>query len=81
MRRYYFKKAEKVQHIESIVADLETRLEALKGDKVASQLLAKENRAERTEVLENHINNLNSLHQYINSFFDAWLNEQKELNK
>lgn len=81
MRSFYFKKSEKVQHIQAIVADLETRLNALKGNEAVGQLqfLATESKEEKIETLQNHITNLNSLHEYVESFFEAWIQEQKQI--
>ena len=80
MQRFYLKKSEKAQYIEAIVADLEMRLNALQGDEVISQSMAKETKEEKIEILQNHITNLNSLHKYVESFFEAWMQEQKQLN-
>lgn len=80
MQRFYLKKSEKTQQVEAIVADLEMRLSALQGDEVISKSLAKETKEEKIEILQNHITNLNSLHEYVESFFEAWVQEQKQLN-
>lgn len=80
MQEFYFKKSEKVQHIQVIVADLETRLKALQGNEFESQYLAKETKGEKMEILQNHITNLSLLHEYVESFFEAWITEQKQLD-
>lgn len=79
MERFYLKKSEKVQHVQAIVSDLEIRLSALKGDEIAIGILSKESKEDKMETLQNHITNLNSLHQYVESFFEAWITEQKQL--
>lgn len=79
MHRFYLKKSEKVQHIQAIVSDLEMRLNALNGNEPVAQFLSKESKMEKIETLQNHVTNLNSLHGYIDSFFEAWVIEQKQL--
>lgn len=79
MDKFYFKKGEKVGNIQAIVADLETRLSALRGDDVTGQLLATESKEDKIEMLQNHITNLNSLQKYVESFFEAWIQEQKQI--
>ena len=79
MHRFYLKKSEKVQHIQAIVSDLEMRLSALNGDEIVVQFLAKESKGQKIETLKNHVTNLNSLYEYVNSFFEAWIEEQKQL--
>ena len=80
MQKFYLKKSEKIQHIQAIIADLEMRLSALGGDEIIAQSLAKETKEQKIETLQNHITNLSSLHEYVESFFEAWIAEQKQLN-
>jgi len=74
MIRYYLKKAEKCHHLEGLIADLEIRLSALKGDEIAIQVI-KETKQEKIETLESHIKNLQGIHNYINQFFEVWVKD------
>jgi len=76
MEKFYYKKIEKCHQLESLIGDLEIRLKALKGDKVAIEVL-KEPIEDKVTLLKQHIHNLYDVHKYINQFFEVWVKDNQ----
>ena len=70
MRDLFFKRQAITGAIESIIADLEIRQQAIKGDSQAVKVLSKESKKEKKEILIQHCKNLNHVHKFINDQFE-----------
>jgi|10_taG_2_1085330.scaffolds.fasta_scaffold33738_2 hypothetical protein len=70
MKELFFKRTAITGAIESIIADLEIRHQAIKGDSRAVKVLEKETRQEKKDILSRHCQNLNQVHQFINQQFE-----------
>ena len=66
----FFKRQAITSAIESIIADLEIRQQAIKGDSQAVKVLSKESKSEKKEIIERHCKNLNQIHKFINEQFE-----------
>tara|TARA_R100001530_G_scaffold134332_1_gene109007 strand:- start:183 stop:425 length:243 start_codon:yes stop_codon:yes gene_type:complete len=70
MTDLFFKRQAITGAIESIIADLEIRQQAIKGDSQAVKVLSKESRKEKKEILTRHCKNLNHIHKFIHEQFE-----------
>jgi|6_EtaG_2_1085325.scaffolds.fasta_scaffold00725_10 hypothetical protein len=66
----FFKRQAITGAIESIIADLEIRKQAIKGDSRAIKVLSKESKKEKKEILIRHCKNLNEVHKFIHDQFE-----------
>ena len=72
----YLQKVEVTSYLESIQGDLESRLEAYKGD-----FKYKETVAERIKTIENHVKTLKISKDFIHELMNDYLRVVKELNE
>ena len=77
MTDLFFKRQAITGAIESIIADLEIRQQAIKGDSQAVKVLSKESRKEKKEILTRHCKNLNQVHKFIHDQFELITKLQK----
>ena len=66
----FFKRQAITSAIESVIADLEIRHQAINGDSQAVKVLSKESKKEKKEILTQHCKNLNEVHKFINEQFE-----------
>lgn len=70
MRDLFIRRQTVTLALDGMKGDLELRLQVVKGDRVAVQVMGKETKEEKKEIITQHIKNLDFANALINEQFD-----------